>query len=407
MTVVTEISAADVEKLGTGPIPNKIYWDPNWFSAERDRVFRRVWLCVARTVDVASPGNYIVKDIGTCRASVIIARGRDGQLRAFHNVCSHRNMRVCLDKKGSTARFTCRYHGFSYDLDGQLRSVPDEEYFFGLDKGANGLTPVALETCGTFIFINLDPKPKQQLKEFLGELYDRLESFPIGDWASSFSFGGEAPLNWKCVMDNFQESYHFAFTHARTVVDRATGSANVFGHSLSFEFFGPHRVLTNWGNLDHKCAPVEQLAAEYGGGFGQSAILVGLKDSDSAAKRSPNLSSYAYSLFPNVQIVVAPSYMHLIQFIPLDAETTHWVVTMYFPKAKSAGERLSQEYTMAIAKDVITEDMSVFPHIQDGMMCGAKEFVNFHRNESLCRHLAMMIQAYTEETTRGQTEVGR
>lgn len=129
MTVVTEISADDVERLGTDPISNKLYWSAEHFAAEREKIFRRVWLCVGRTVDVAKIGDYIVRDIETCNASVLITRARDGQLRAFHNVCSHRNMRVVLDGKGSASRFTCRYHGWGYDLQGRLRTVPDEEFF--------------------------------------------------------------------------------------------------------------------------------------------------------------------------------------------------------------------------------------------------------------------------------------
>jgi Rieske 2Fe-2S family protein len=386
------------EQLGSGPVASKRYWSEEYFVRERERIFRRTWLCVGRGADLPNPGDYIVREIETCGVSMLIARGRDGVVRAFYNVCSHRNFKVVLDERGTATRFTCKYHGWGYDLEGALKAVPDEKNVPGLDRRRCGLTPIVLDTCADFIFVNLDPKPAQNLESYLGDLYGRLAAFDVAGWAPFFSFGALAPVNWKCIADNFQETYHFNFTHRLSVPDRATGPGNAIGSPVAFEFFGIHRSLSNWGNLQHEPAPVEGVAAEYGRVAGRK-----WRDGAQAGPRHPNLLSEAYSLFPNTQIVIAPSRMHMTNLFPLDAGRTRWRTTVYYPRAKTAAERISQEYSCTFLRDIIAEDMSVFEHLQQGMRSGAKDAIYFHRNEILCRHFAAVTDEYVGAAADAQS----
>jgi Rieske 2Fe-2S family protein len=104
-----------------------------------------------------------------CRTSILLVRGQDGNIRAFHSMCSHRGNSVVWDAKGSCKAFACKFNSWTYGLDGALRNVPDEKNFFGLKKKALGLTPVAVDTWEGVVFVNVDPHPSETLCEYLGE----------------------------------------------------------------------------------------------------------------------------------------------------------------------------------------------------------------------------------------------
>jgi hypothetical protein len=116
--------------------------------------------------------------------------------------------------------FTCKFHGWSYALDGKLAFVPDEERFFGLKKETLGMTPVAVDVWAGFIFINVDPNPQETLRDYLGELGAGLIDYPFGELsATSTSWTTEVKANWKVIKDAFQEVYHVAFLHKRSIPD--------------------------------------------------------------------------------------------------------------------------------------------------------------------------------------------
>src|SRR3546814_13507257 len=119
----------------------------DWSSdvCSSDLIFKRAWLCIGRVERLPKPGSYIVQPIEVAKASVLITRTKDGSIKAFHNVCSHRSNTLVLDDEGTASRFVCRYHNWTYRNDGALAGVPDERNFFGIDKSCFGLTPIAAE----------------------------------------------------------------------------------------------------------------------------------------------------------------------------------------------------------------------------------------------------------------------
>src|SRR5690348_5260708 len=124
---------AQYPELGTGPVPVEPCISPDYFELERERVFRRAWLNVCREEEIPNPGDFLVKDIAVVNASILLVRGKDGLIRAFHNVCRHRGNKLAWagDRQGSSCKaFQCRFHGWTYQLDGRLASVPDENKFF-------------------------------------------------------------------------------------------------------------------------------------------------------------------------------------------------------------------------------------------------------------------------------------
>ena len=131
--------ADDIGKLvEPGRVHRRVYTDPDLFELEMERIFGRAWLFVGHTSQVPQPGDYITTELG--RQPVIMARHRDGSVRVLLNRCTHRGAKVVNERKGHAQRLTCCYHGWSFDTDGTLMTVPvPEGCGEGFDKDALGL----------------------------------------------------------------------------------------------------------------------------------------------------------------------------------------------------------------------------------------------------------------------------
>ena len=128
-------------------------------SPRSARIFLVKCGLTSREVEIPEPGDFVVKAVEVRNASVLITRGKDRVICAFHNVCSHRASTVEWQEQGASSIFTCSYHVWTYDLDGKLRSVLAQANFPALDKAKCALTPIAYGVWNDLTFINLDPQP--------------------------------------------------------------------------------------------------------------------------------------------------------------------------------------------------------------------------------------------------------
>jgi choline monooxygenase len=145
-------------------IPSRYYLDPAVLEVEKERVFGRTWQLVARAEDLSRVGDFVPASI--VDEPIVITHGLDGQLRGFYNVCRHRAGQVAL-AKGNRKSLQCRYHGWTYGLDGTLRACPEMEATEDFRKEDFGLVPIRVERWGPFVFANLDDAAPP-LGEFLG-----------------------------------------------------------------------------------------------------------------------------------------------------------------------------------------------------------------------------------------------
>jgi Rieske 2Fe-2S family protein len=184
------------------------YVDRDYFNLDMETIWYRDWLFMAHDCELPKAGNYLTVQIGDY--SVIIVKGRDGQIRAFHNSCRHRGSRVCTSEKGQSARLVCPYHQWTYELDGKLlfaRHMGDD-----FDKSQYGLKPVACETVGGYIFICLSQQPMD-----FAPMRAQVESYmaPHRIWEAKVAH--ESTIiekgNWKLVWENNRECYHCAANH--------------------------------------------------------------------------------------------------------------------------------------------------------------------------------------------------
>ena len=187
------------------------YTDQHWMDVEREAVFARTWQWVCHAEKLREPGSYVTIDVAS--QPVCIVRDREGELRAFYNVCKHRAHEL-LRGEGQTSKIMCPYHAWTYDLTGQLRRAPETENLAGFDVRDVCLDRVQVEEFCGFVFVNLDPDAVPLAQES-GDLAKE-----IMHWApdvEQLTFGHrltyDIKSNWKNIVDNFLECYHCPTAH--------------------------------------------------------------------------------------------------------------------------------------------------------------------------------------------------
>ena len=247
--------------LDTKPVPLEPYRSPSFFAAERDRVFARAWLMLARIEELPAPGDYVVKSIPTNGVSVILSHARDGRIRGFYNSCSHRGSEVVAGPRGNAARFTCPYHSWTYANDGRLVGIPDEPSFFAVDKANCGLTPIATETWEGWIFVNLQRQPEVSLATFLGPFAAHLAGLRYQAASTPVVLTADLDANWKVVMDAFIETYHIPVIHPKTIGTTFSSKANPFARLLDARKLGIHQAVSMYGNPEYVANPDNRVEA--------------------------------------------------------------------------------------------------------------------------------------------------
>lgn len=361
-------------ELGTGPIPIDRYTSRAYYEKERDHLFRKLWLNIGRVEQAPVSGDFFVKELAICSTSILVVRGPDGALRAFHNICTHRGNQLVWEAQGRCKNFTCKFHGWTYGLEGSLRHITDEDNFFDLDKAALGMTPIALDTWEGFVFVNLDPKPRQSLSEYLGaELQESIAGYPFAELSTNcFSWHAEVNANWKAVKDAFQEVYHISTLHRRTIGSVYSSAENPYANALDFTLFPPHGRISLSANPDRALSAVEGVAQRYG-----SMVLQQNNEMSDALPpgvnptRFPNWSFDGIALFPNTLIYISQGTYLTHIFWPLAENRTRWEIRTYSPKAKTLAARFCQEYGKVSFRDTLLEDASTLERTQAMLCSGA------------------------------------
>ncbi len=183
---------AHYPELGTGPMSYEDSISPEFYELEREAIFKRSWLNVGRVEQLPRKGSYFTKELAVANTSVVVVRGMDGEVRAFHNICRHRGNKLVWtdfpreESSGSCRQFVCKYHGWKYELDGACSYVQQENEFFDLDKADYGLVPVHCDVWSGFVFVNLAGEPSQTLAEFLGPMITAIDGYPFDAMTERF-----------------------------------------------------------------------------------------------------------------------------------------------------------------------------------------------------------------------------
>lgn len=194
-------------------LPPAMYTDPEVFTAERERVFAGSWIAVARHDQVSGPGSFIATSVAG--EPVMVVRGKDHVLRAFPNVCRHRNMTIA-EGAGTVPALQCPYHLWTWSLDGRLVGAPSMEGAEGFDPSAECLVALRVEEWNGFVLVNLDPRATPFAESVPG-LTERCAEHGVASLVRGPSARFTSSVNWKVMVENFIESYHHAGVHPESL----------------------------------------------------------------------------------------------------------------------------------------------------------------------------------------------
>ena len=190
------------------------YTSQEIFDLDIEAIFFRTWIYVGVEADVPDAGDVMTVDIG--RASVLILRDDDEGVRAFHNVCRHRGARLVTEPKGSDGKLVCRYHAWTYDLDGSLLRA--EHMGADFDKSCSGLKPVHLKSVEGLLFICLADEPPADIDEMAARMAPYLAPHDIRNTKVAYQTDLIEEGNWKITMENNRECYHCAGNHPELTI---------------------------------------------------------------------------------------------------------------------------------------------------------------------------------------------
>ena len=381
-------------QLGTGPVPVDSAVDPAVFEREREAIFRPMWVnMILREQDLPNPGDYAVRDIEVLDASVIVVRGTDDRLRAFHNVCTHRGNRLVREREGHGTGFQCGFHGWTFDANGALRFVTDEQRFHGLDKDCLGLRPVHLDTWRGFIFVNLEAPPRATLEATMNEFNVDLRPFPFEQMVPAGRYRYTVRANWKTTMNAFQESYHGAFVHKRSVPQAFADSGDPYlaAQRIKLQDNGNQSISVHFPA--HEPTPAEALAFRFGatftqGGAGNAAGFPGTAQAE--------VRDWAFDLnviFPCSRINVGAGWYYVDAYWPLAHDRTVYELAYYFPLPERASGMISQEYSKIVLRDLSREDLYTNEVTHNALRSGAIRHLQLSDQEIAVRHLYETVHA--------------
>lgn len=374
-------------EMGTEPVPISRVTDPEYFKKEQEKIFKRAWLHMGRASQIPNKGDWFVQEIVVASTSLIIVRGQDDVIRAFHNICRHRGSKLAFEEKGNCPGvLKCRFHGWTYDTDGTLAFVPQEENYYEPLRGKQNLLEVACEMWEGFIFINLDPEPKETLLEFLGPAADRFEGYPFDKNPTELIYRGDIKANWKLVMDAQAEAIHAAFVHVKPWPGLFSGGKSPFANYLDISFYGKHSSYTLAGGTNYQPTEVEALALSKGPSVSSSGDDATLTCKKLNPTNDPDWSFDSLVIFPNFIMYCFGGVYHTHQFWPLDHRTTNWELRMHLPEATKASELFSQEHAKIFLRDPFLEDGIINEEMQKAMESGAMSHVFMQDDEALVRH---------------------
>jgi phenylpropionate dioxygenase-like ring-hydroxylating dioxygenase large terminal subunit len=346
-------------------------------SAERHRQDTVMLMASPQLVGYVSelpgPNSYTTKTV--MGRSVLLTRTSDGNVKAFNNVCLHRQSQV-VTGCGTAKRFSCPYHAWTYENTGRLRAVPGAEGFPGVDTKSAGLTELPATEFAGFLWVSLDAGAELDIAAHLGPLAAELDSWGIGRWSPLGEKVLDTPINWKLAVDTFAENYHFATVHRETFAKIARSNCTVF------DAFGPHHRLI----------------------FPLNGILE-LQDTPEEQWDPLKYMVVIYALFPNIVLSVTIANGELFRIYPADrpgrSVTVHQNSTPLdlSDESVAAGAQAVFDYAHATVRD---EDYRLVEALQANLESGAREHLLFGRNEPGLHH---RHQAWTQALERLAVEI--
>jgi nitrite reductase/ring-hydroxylating ferredoxin subunit len=237
------------------------YRDAGRFAEEHRRFFREMPLVACLSVDLPEPGSYRTFD--DAGVPILLTRGKDGEVRAFLNICPHRASRIVRDERGKASRFTCRFHGWTFDNTGKAIGIPEEHQFCGEIGAQKHLVPCPVEERHGLVFVLATPGGEMDLDAHLGDLARDFAAIGLETAEIVHADDLQVKANWKYGLDTFFETYHLNSLHRETF-------KGLFSPVCVFDTFGPHHRytfaplnLSEWPAMAQSDWPLDLIPLQY------------------------------------------------------------------------------------------------------------------------------------------------
>ncbi|MBB3764088.1 aromatic ring-hydroxylating oxygenase subunit alpha [Sphingomicrobium lutaoense] len=350
-------------------LPGWVYHDERFFEAEKAAFLRVAPQIVCHESEIAHPGDW--RKLDYLGASIIVMRGDDGKVRAFHNLCRHRGSRLVDDEGGCARVLTCPYHGWSYGRDGALRGVPHRDDYPDLDADGLALKPVALEEWHGFFFVTLEPGAPgvaEMMAPYKQEIapYRLADLEPIGRVTLR-----PRRLNWKTIADNYSDGLHIPVGHP--------GLTRLFGKSYAIEA----NDLVDKMEGDLRDTPSANLS--------ERAYQHFLPDTPHLPTSHRRKWLY-FKLFPNVAFDIYPDQVDFMQFLPVSATETVIREISYALPDERREMKAARYLNWRINRQVNAEDTLLIERVQAGMEDDAYEPGPLGKSEVCLRSFATRLR---------------
>ena len=316
----------DVSRAWT--LPAKLYFDPEVFAAEKDRIFARSWQVVGHRDQVMNAGDYFTTEL--MGEPLLIVRDAEGKLRAFYNVCRHR-AGPPAEGCGSRKVFRCGYHGWTYGLDGGLISATEIEGVEGFSPEDFGLVSVLVGEWFDFIFVNLEPEA-EPLRESLRQLAQQTEKYPLTGLKLFERRSYEMNCNWKTYVDNYLEGYHLPSVHPGLNRELDFNAYVVEPYASHVRQFSPIRGAQPGDTLPRRYQETDDLTADY------------------------------FWIFPNWMLNCYPDNVSLNIVLPISPERSLAIFEWYLPEKEHGSSAATA--SVEFSDQIQIEDVAICEKVQ-------------------------------------------
>jgi phenylpropionate dioxygenase-like ring-hydroxylating dioxygenase large terminal subunit len=312
-------------------LPGRYYSDSEILNRELKTIWRSTWQMVGRIETIPSPGDYLSCMLGI--EPIVVIRLEDGSLEAMHNVCPHRGARLLTGQGNCQHKIVCPYHAWTFAPTGELLGITQPKLFPNLDKSQIRLLKARVETWGGFIFVNPDPEG-ESLSHYLADFPQYLEQYDRNweDLREVTRLEYDEPVNWKFIVENYIETYHFPVAHRETLTpmyDLANTPTIPTGRHLFYPF--PY----------HQDDPGETFEHEW----------------------EQDKVSYQGYIFPNLMVNTTKAHVSVFRLTPLSPDRTYLEVIIYQTPEQSS----TQPFDRQGYDTVMEEDMAVCRYLQAGV----------------------------------------
>jgi nitrite reductase/ring-hydroxylating ferredoxin subunit len=412
--------------LGTRPIAAERYTSQTFFDLEVERLWPRVWQMACREEDIPEVGDFQVYDI--VGQSFLVVRSTPDRIRAFYNSCLHRGRRLATCD-GHVEQFRCGFHGWTWRLDGTLKSLPCRWDFPQLEDAALTLPEIRVATWGGFVFVNMEAGAPP-LEDFLEVLPGHFERWRLEDCVKIAHVAKVIRANWKIAQEAFMESYHVIATHPQILPVFADASAqyDVYGAHVNrnlgaFAASSPHLgegrvappdivrgMLEMWGREGAVASDEVTQARAALGDLNRDTFSRAFGVEHDHATDAELLDAIVYNVFPNFAPWggFAPNIVY--RWRPLDRQVDACIMEVMLlrrhrpdrPRPPPAAvhwlrddEPWSAAAELPILGPVIDQDMDNMPHVQEGLLASGTGRVELGRYQEVrIRHFHRTLDRY-------------